>query len=209
MDPRIVPLLRPLITEPEQVPAIKPFNMQMKVLLTTEDTAGAVSVIMAWHKPGEGPPDHVHFDQEETFFIVDGRYELTIDGQTSIDGPGTLVFIPRNIVHSFKNVGETSACRLDWTLPGGQDRYFKKISELAAGGSLTGDKLAELNKEHNTTFCSARRPAADGRRERISSPAPMDTIDNVFSVRSHDGRFPSSECCYRAREANSSGRVSA
>jgi quercetin dioxygenase-like cupin family protein len=110
MDPRIVPLPRPLITEPEQVPAIKPFNMQMKVLLTTEDTAGAVSVIMAWHKPGEGPPDHVHFDQEETFFIVDGRYELTIDGQTSIDGPGTLVFIPRNIVHSFKNVGETSAC---------------------------------------------------------------------------------------------------
>src|ERR1700747_1752819 len=84
---------------------------------------------MAWHKPGEGPPEHVHFDQAEIFFIVDGRYELTIDGQTSIDGPGTLVFIPRNIVHSFKNVGETSACMLDWTLPGGQDRYFKKISD--------------------------------------------------------------------------------
>ena len=41
---------------------------------------------------------------------------------------------------------------LDSTLPGGQDRYFKKISELAAGGSFTVDKLAELNKEHNTTF---------------------------------------------------------
>jgi hypothetical protein len=45
---------------------------------------------------------------------------------------------------------------LDWTLPGGQDRYFKKISELAGGGSFTGDKLAELNKEHHTAFCSAR-----------------------------------------------------
>jgi len=60
--------------------------------------------------------------------------------------------VPAATVHSFKNVGATPACMLDWTLPGGQDRYFKKISELAAGGSFTGDKLAELNKEHNTTF---------------------------------------------------------
>src|SRR5215472_16133963 len=78
MDTRIVPLLRPVIT---------PFNLDMKVLLTTEDTAGAMSVIMAWHKPGEGAPDHLHFDHEEIFFIVDGRYELTIDAHTSINGP--------------------------------------------------------------------------------------------------------------------------
>ena len=151
METLIAPL-QPVIAAPEQVPAIRPFNFDMKVLLTTEDTAGAMSVIVAWHNPGEGPPDHVHFNQEEIFFIVDGLYELTIDGQTSIGGPGTLVFIPRNTVHSFKNVGATPACMLDWTLPGGQDRYFKKISELAGGGSFTGDKLAELNKEHNTTF---------------------------------------------------------
>ena len=98
----------------------------MKVLLTTEDTAGALSVIVAWHNPGEGPPDHVHFNQEEIFFIVDGLYELTIDGQTSIGGPGTLVFIPRNTVHSFKNVGATPARMLDWTLPGGRTGTSKK-----------------------------------------------------------------------------------
>ena len=155
MDTRIVPLLRPVITGPGQVPAIKPFNIDMKVLLTSQDTAGAMSVIMAWHKPGQGPPDHVHFDQEEIFFIVDGCYELTIDGQTSIGGPGTVVFIPRNTVHRFKNVGKTPACMLDWTLPGGQDQYFRKISELAAGGSFTGHKLAELNKEHYTAFIDA------------------------------------------------------
>ena len=112
MDTLIAPL-QPVIAAPEQVPAIRPFNFDMKVLLTTEDTAGA-------------------------------------------GGPGTLVFIPRNTVHSFKNVGATPACMLDWTLPGGQDQYFKKISELAGGGSFTGDKLAELNKEHHTAFCSAR-----------------------------------------------------
>ena len=86
MDTLIAPL-QPVISAPEQVPAIRPFNFDMKVLLTTEDTAGAMSVIVAWHNPGEGPPDHVHFNQEEIFFIVDGLYELTIDGQTSIRRP--------------------------------------------------------------------------------------------------------------------------
>ena len=62
MDTLIAPL-QPVIVAPEQVPAIRPFNFDMKVLLTTEDTAGAMSVIMAWHNPGEGPPDHVHFNQ--------------------------------------------------------------------------------------------------------------------------------------------------
>jgi mannose-6-phosphate isomerase-like protein (cupin superfamily) len=151
METRIAPL-RPVIAAHEQVPAIKPFNLDMKVLLTTEETAGATSVIIAWHKPGEGPPDHVHFDQEEIFFIVDGRYELTVDGQTSMVDPGTLVFLPRNTVHRFRNAGETPACMLDWTLPGGQDRYFKEISELAADGSFSSEKVAELNKEHHTTF---------------------------------------------------------
>ena len=36
---------------------------------------------------------------------------------------GTIVFIPRNVVHRFKNVGDTTACMLDWSLPGGQDHY--------------------------------------------------------------------------------------
>ena len=76
MDTLIAPL-QPVIAAPEQVPAIRPFNFDMKVLLTTEDTAGALSVIVAWHNPGEGPPDHVHFNQEEIFLYR--RWSLRTD----------------------------------------------------------------------------------------------------------------------------------
>jgi len=154
MNARTAPLRAAIVT-PEQALSIKPFGLDMKVLLTTEATGGAISVLMAWHKPGEGPPDHVHFSQEEMFFIVEGTYELTIGGRNVTAGPGTIVFIPRNVMHRFKNVGDTAACMLDWSLPGGQDHYFKTVSELAAGGGFTGEKVLEISRKFDTNFPAA------------------------------------------------------
>src|SRR5215467_4941257 len=155
MDARPSPL-QATIVRLDQAQAITPFGLDMKVLLSTEATGGAISVLMADHKPGEGPPDHVHFSQEEMFFVVEGTYELTVGDQTSTAGPGTIVFIPRNVVHRFKNVGDTTARMLDWSLPGGQDNYFKEIADLAAGDGFTSEKVAEISKKFDTNFPAAQ-----------------------------------------------------
>jgi mannose-6-phosphate isomerase-like protein (cupin superfamily) len=131
---------------------MKAFGIDMKVLLSTEATGGVISILMGWHKPGEGPPYHVHFTRDELFFIVGGTYELTVHNQTTTAGPGTMVFIPRNVMHRFENVGDTTACMLDWSLPGGQDRYFKAMAELATGDSFAGEKMAEINRRFDTHF---------------------------------------------------------
>ena len=152
------------IVRPEQALHIEPFGLDMKVLLSTEAAGGAISVLKAWHKPGEGPPDHVHFGQEEVFYILEGTYELTVDGQTTTAGAGTIVFIPRNVVHRFKNVGDTPACMLDWSLPGGQDHYFNAIFELAAGDGFTGEKVMAISKKFDTNFPSPQRSSHDVKR---------------------------------------------
>jgi quercetin dioxygenase-like cupin family protein len=154
MDARTTPLQATIVT-PEQALVIKPFGLNMKVLLSTEASGGAISVIIGWHKPGEGPPDHVHFSQEEIFYIVDGIYELRVGDRTEAVGPGTIVFIPRNVVHRFKNIGDTTACMLDWSLPAGQDHYFQEISKLAAGGGFTGEKVMEISKKFDTNLPAA------------------------------------------------------
>lgn len=138
----------------DRAESIRPFGLDMKILLSTEASGGAISVLMGWLKPGEGPADHFHADRDEMFHVVEGTLELTIGGKTSTAGRGATVFIPRGTVHRFKNVGDTPLCMLDWTLPGGQDHYFKAISDLAARGSFTPEAAVEINRKFDTTFIS-------------------------------------------------------
>jgi mannose-6-phosphate isomerase-like protein (cupin superfamily) len=155
VNARTVPL-QAAIVKPEDVQPIEAFGLDMKVMLSTAATGGAISAFLVWHKPGEGPPEHVHYNQQEMFFIVEGTYELTIGEQTATAGPCTIVFIPRNVVHRFKNIGDTVACMLDWSQPGGQDHYFKAIPELAAGGGFTGAKATQISRQFDTDFVAAR-----------------------------------------------------
>ena len=41
---------------------------------------------------------------------------------------------------------------LAWRRPGGQDHYFKTVSELAAGGGFTGKKVMEISEKFDTNF---------------------------------------------------------
>jgi quercetin dioxygenase-like cupin family protein len=147
--------LQATIIKPEQALPISIFGMDAKILLTTEATGGAVSVVLGYLKPGDGPPDHVHFNQDEMFFILEGTCEVTVGGQTTTAGPGTLVFVPRNVVHRFKNVGDATMRMLEWSLPGGLDHYFKAISDLAAGGGFTPEKVMEISRKFDTNYPGA------------------------------------------------------
>lgn len=51
-SPAVAALL-PTILRPEDAEAIEPFGLEIYLPLDTAATYG--------HKPGEGPPDHIHF----------------------------------------------------------------------------------------------------------------------------------------------------
>ena len=170
------------IVTPERALPLRAFGLDLRVLLTTEATGGTISVLTAEHEPGEGPPDHVHYSQDELFFILEGLYELTVDGRTTTAGPGTMVFIPRNVVHRFKNAGDTTARMLDWSLPGGQDHYFKAISELAAGDGFTDEKALEISRKFDTYFPALDRGAGP-MAARDLDPATLDVMSPEYYQR--------------------------
>ncbi len=141
------------IVTPDEVTPIAPFGLKMRVMLRSEDTGGRFSAIHCIHRPGEGPPPHLHREQQEYFLVLSGTYRVQVgDAPAREVGPGTLIFVPNGTVHSFSNVGATDAAMLDWSLPGGQDRYFEEIDALRAGAGFDFAAIAEVNARHATEF---------------------------------------------------------
>ncbi|MCP4681027.1 MAG: cupin domain-containing protein [Desulfobacterales bacterium] len=53
-------------------------------------------------------PEHAH-PHEQVSSMIDGEFELTVDGKTRILNPGNVVIIPPNAAHSGKAV---TKCRI-------------------------------------------------------------------------------------------------
>jgi quercetin dioxygenase-like cupin family protein len=54
----------------------------------------------------EGVEPHTHSDHVDTFYVLEGEAEFTIDGQAQRFGPGGFVSAPIGTVHGFQNVGD-------------------------------------------------------------------------------------------------------
>ncbi len=144
--------LQPMIMTPERAESIRPFGIDMKVMLGAEHTGGTFSAIVAEVKPGDGPPPHLHRDREEYFFVLEGTYWLSVNGNESTIGPGTLVFVPRGTVHTFKNVASTLGKLLEWTIPGDNGDYFRAMHAMEAAGGFNPETFAEINQRFVTEF---------------------------------------------------------
>jgi mannose-6-phosphate isomerase-like protein (cupin superfamily) len=144
--------LRPVIMSPEAAEQIRPFGIDMKVMLGAEHTGGTFSAVLAEVKPGDGPPPHLHRDREEYFFVVAGSYWLSVNGNESTIGPGTLVFVPRGTVHTFKNVSGGMGKLLEWTIPGSNGDYFRAMSEMETEGGFNPATFTAINQQFVTEF---------------------------------------------------------
>jgi uncharacterized cupin superfamily protein len=51
------------------------------VITTGEMTGGRTCVVVETSPPGGGPPPHSHQNEDETFYILEGEYEILSEGQ--------------------------------------------------------------------------------------------------------------------------------
>ena len=48
---------------------------------------------------------HLHHDSDEVAWVLHGEFTFKIGGETTVGGPGTCAFMPRNVPHAWKNTG--------------------------------------------------------------------------------------------------------
>ncbi len=102
----------------------------MSVLVSGKDTGGAFALIHGYEIQGLEPPPHIHTKEDESFYVINGEINFTVDNEVLKAESGKWVFLPRNIRHSFKVVTGQAEVLIHLS-PGGFEEYFREMSEPA------------------------------------------------------------------------------
>lgn len=127
---------------------------------TDEDTRGAYAFQHLTVAPGfPWIPAHIHHNEDEAFYVLDGECTVRIGEQVHTLGPGTFALLPRGVAHTFANPGTTPAHVLVISSPGTIIHYFEAAAALT-NESPTGQpdmaKLAALARTYNIEFVTPR-----------------------------------------------------
>ena len=100
-----------------------------------------------------GPPLHVHREQDDTLYVLEGVLTVQVGEELYELGPGDFATVPPGVPHTFDNVKKdqppVKVCNV--MTPGGFDAQFR---EMAALGEAARDpaQAARLREKHGVTM---------------------------------------------------------
>ena len=109
------------------------------------DTAGLLGVFEDTLQPWQsGPPLHLHTNQDEAFYVLDGTLVVQLGDEQREVGSGSFVWIPRGTPHAFANASGTPTRLLGLATPGGIERFFAEQGAYLAQLQGASPDLAVL-----------------------------------------------------------------
>lgn len=121
----------PIIHPPGSGTVVGVLRSQSTFKVLSAQTGGAYAILEQLIPAGHGPPLHVHRHETEIFYILDGQFELTVGGDKVQAATGALAVCPRDIPHTFRNVGSTTGKLLLTVIPGHFANYFIEVDRIA------------------------------------------------------------------------------
>lgn len=141
--------MKPMIVLPGEGKEVRAFGDTIVFKVVGEQSENGVTIGLAITPPGGGPPLHVHRREDEIFIIVSGDLEMNVLGEWMKAPPGSVVFLPRDVPHQFKNVGSEPSHHWVICTPSGFESFYEKCSAVfAAGGPPDMERILAICAEH-------------------------------------------------------------
>jgi len=106
------------------------------VRITSRQTGGAYCVCEMTTMPGDGVSRHFHDRDEEFYYILEGAYDMQAGNESFTAEAGSVVVIPRDVPHQFRNAGKVPARALMIFRPGGFDELGEEMRQASVAGAL-------------------------------------------------------------------------
>ena len=122
------------------------FNTLMVVKAGSGETHGGLTVIEAHLPAGFAPPPHVHHREDEGFYLLEGRMELSCGDKAWTVEPGDFALLPRGVPHTFTVTEGRAARMLQLSWPGQFESFIREVGEPAARMTLPEPQEPDLEK---------------------------------------------------------------
>jgi quercetin dioxygenase-like cupin family protein len=143
-------MTQPFIVQPREGRLLDLGNFEAIVLADASATSEAFTVLQTQGEPpGFGPPLHVHRDAAEAFYVLEGTYLMHVEEHQELCAPGTFVYVPPNVVHTFVVVSDGPGKKLNLFSPGAMVGFFEQLAEAEANGTATPERLNEVSEANH------------------------------------------------------------
>lgn len=96
------------------------------------DSRGVLILENTFHTPG-GPARHLHHDQDEWFYSLEGEFLLEIGDKRFQMNTGDSILAPRRVPHVWAYAGNATGRMLITFLPAGQmEAFFREVTRANA-----------------------------------------------------------------------------
>lgn len=123
--------IAPIAHGPDQGEARWFLGQLVTIKSSTESTAGRVGVTETLAPRASGSPLHVHHNEDEWFYVIEGELTVWVGGQVIVAPAGSFVYGPQDIPHTF-TVTSDQARFLLVVEPAGFENFVRTLSEPAA-----------------------------------------------------------------------------
>ena len=107
------------------------FNCLMSVKAGGSQTHEAFTVVELICPPSFGPPPHVHQDEDEAWYILEGEVSFACGDKRSTANVGSFVLAPRAIEHTFMTWDQGPVRMLQITSPARFERFAAEMGRAA------------------------------------------------------------------------------
>jgi quercetin dioxygenase-like cupin family protein len=121
-------------------------NQLVVIRANGKHTGNAFSLVESVTPVGGGSPYHVHRADDETFYVLEGQLEFISGERRFTGGPGTSVFLPRDIPHGFRVVGTSPARFLVFSNPASFDGFVTEAGVPAKSLTLPTPSAPDMGK---------------------------------------------------------------
>lgn len=97
--------------------------------------------------PKGGPPLHIHPNQDEWFYIIEGEYLFQAGNEKYTMKPGDTIFLPRNVQHAFIQLSEKGRVIVSYLPAGKMEDFFAVTNSWSSPPSPA--EIARVFAEHD------------------------------------------------------------